>query len=156
MPVTWFEWAENTGIGTTIRNSLWMFPVIEAVHLLGLCLLGGALLIVDLRLLGFGLTRQSSESLLRQARPWLVTAIVVMLSTGVLLFLSESVKVYYNTSFWVKMTALPLGLAFTFLVRDRVVMREPPDGSARLRVVGFVSLAIWFTVAAAGRWIGFS
>lgn len=156
MPVTWFEWAENTGIGTTIRNSLWMFPVIEAVHLLGLCLLGGALLIVDLRLLGFGLTRQSSVSLLYQARPWLVTAIVVMLSTGVLLFLSESVKVYYNTSFWVKMTALPLGLAFTFLVRDRVVMREPPDGSARLRVVGFVSLAIWFTVAAAGRWIGFS
>ena len=54
-----FDWLELTPIGTAIRDSLWLFPVIEAVHLLGLALLGGAVLVLDLRMLGLGLTRQS-------------------------------------------------------------------------------------------------
>lgn len=156
MLLPFFEWAENTALGTAVRNSIWAFPVIEAMHLLGLCLLGGALLIVDLRLLGLGVTRQSASRLLHQVRPWLLGSVVLLLSTGVLLFLSEAVKCYYNTSFWVKMVALPVALVFTFTVRDRVVVREVRDDSVRLRLTGVVSLAIWFTVAAAGRWIGFS
>jgi hypothetical protein len=153
---TFFEWCENTAIGTAVRNSIWAFPVIEAIHLLGLCLLGGAVLLVDLRLLGVGLKRQSSANLVQQVRPWMVGAIAIMLTTGTLLFLSEAVKCYYNTSFWVKMTALPLALLFTFTVRDRIALNEKLDSSARLRLAGAVSIGLWFTVAAAGRWIGFS
>ena len=58
MLLPFFEWCEATTIGTLVRESLWLFPIIEAVHLLGLCLLFGALLIVDLRLLGVGLKDQ--------------------------------------------------------------------------------------------------
>lgn len=150
-----FEWCEATWIGDAIRGSLWLFPVIEAVHLLGLCLLGGAVLIVDLRMLGVGL-RQPVAEVARDARPWLVAAVVVMLTTGTALFLSESVKCYYNTAFWVKITTLPVALAFTFLVRNRVARAAAHEATARTRVVALLSLALWFTVAAAGRWIGFS
>ena len=150
-----FEWCEATWIGDTIRSSLWLFPVIEAVHLLGLCMLGGAILVLDLRMLGVGL-RQPIAEVARDARPWLIGALVVMLATGTALFLSESIKCYYNTSFWVKITTLPIALLFTFTVRNRAARGAGPDATARTRAVGLMSLALWFTVAAAGRWIGFS
>jgi hypothetical protein len=150
-----FEWCETTRIAEAIRGSLWLFPVVEAVHLLGLCLLGGAVLIVDLRMLGAGL-RQPIAEVARDARPWLIASIVVMLSTGIPLFLSEAVKCYYNQAFWVKITTLPVALLFTFLVRNRIARRAGPGATAWTRLVALASLALWFTVAAAGRWIGFS
>ena len=107
MLLPFFEWCEATALGLAVRESVWLFPAIEAVHLLGLCLLGGALLIVDLRMLGAGLTRTPVALLARQARPWLVAGVVTMLATGVLLFLSEAIKCYYSQAFWVKITTLP-------------------------------------------------
>jgi hypothetical protein len=85
-----------------------------------------------------------------------VRGVALMAATGVLLFLSEAVKCYYNTSFWVKITTLPFALAFTFGVRERVARDEQLDTSARSRSVGAASITLWFVVAAAGRWIGFS
>ncbi len=154
--IEFFRWCESTPIGRAIADSVWAFPILEAVHLLGLCMLGGALLVVDLRLLGAGLTSQPPARLARYARPWLVASVVVMVLTGIPLFLSEAIKAYYNTSFWVKMCTLPVALAFTFAVRERVARRASEDPGMVGRIVGAVSLALWFTVAAAGRWIGFS
>ena len=151
-----FEWLENTPVGTAVRESLWAFPVIEAVHLLGLCLLGGALLLVDMRLLGVGLKHQPIAELAGYAQRWMVGAVVLMLVTGTLLFLSEAVKCYYNPSFWVKMTTLPIALAFTFFVRGRIIRKPALDVTWRTRLLGLASIALWLTVAAAGRWIGFS
>ena len=151
-----FRRCESTLVGRAIADSVWAFPILEAVHLLGLCMLGGALLVVDLRLLGVGLTSQPVARLARYARPWLVASVIVMVLTGIPLFLSEAIKAYYNTSFWVKMCTLPFALAFTFGVRERVARRAADDPGMTGRIVGAVSLALWFTVAAAGRWIGFS
>ena len=151
-----FRWCQSTLIGRAIADSVWAFPILEAVHLLGLSVLGGALLVVDLRLLGVGLTGQPVARLARYARPWLVGSLVAMVLTGVPLFLSEAIKAYYNTSFWVKICTLPFAVAFTFLVRERVARRTVGEPGVVGRVVAAVSLALWFTVAAAGRWIGFS
>lgn len=155
--LSFFEWCEATALGATIRGSKWLFPVIESVHLLGLAVLGGAILLVDLRLLGLGLKRQPVAQLARDAQPWLVGSVLVMLGTGVSLFLSESIKCYYSSAFWVKMTTLPLALLFTSTVRWRVATAEEADARPLLgKLVALVSLSLWFTVAAAGRWIGFS
>ena len=157
-PESWipfFDWCEATFLGVLVRESIWMFPVIESVHLTALCLMGGALILVDLRLLGFGLHEVGLDDLERHVRPWLVAGVTVMLSTGVLLFLSEAIKCFYNTSFWVKMITLPVALLFTFLVKERAIQGGLTT-STRSRVIAAASLALWFTVAAAGRWIGFS
>jgi hypothetical protein len=150
-----FEWCEATAIGSAVRESVWLFPAIEAVHLIGLSLLFGAIIVVDLRLLGLGLSHRPIAEVLGGARPWMVGSVGQMVMTGVPLFLSESVKCYYNPSFWVKMTALPIAIAFTFGVRDRIARRPAPT-SFSTRATGVVSLVLWFTVAAAGRWIGYS
>jgi hypothetical protein len=151
-----FEWFEMTSPGVVVRESIWLFPVLEAVHLLGLCLLGGAVLLVDLRMLGLAMRGQPVPALAGQMRPWLVGAVAVLLVTGMLLFLSEAVKCFYNQSFWVKMIALPLALLFTFVVRERFAGRASEETTATIKIVAVVSMSLWFTVAAAGRWIGFS
>ena len=101
-------------------------------------------------------TRTPIALLARQATPWLVAGAATMIATGLPLFLSESVKCYYSQAFWVKITTLPLALLFTFVVRQRVALHDRGDGHGSARLVGAASIALWFTVAAAGRWIGFS
>lgn len=152
-----FQWAEATAIGETIRNSAWAFAVIESVHLLALSVIGGAVLIVDLRLLGFGLRSQPVAEVARDARPWLVGSLVVMLITGVGLFLAEPMKLYASSAFALKMTCLAAAIVFTFTVRTHVAMSEDARvRSASRTLVALISLALWFGVAASGRWIGFS
>ncbi len=154
--LSFFEWCEDTAVGHAIRDSLWLFPVIESVHLLALALIGGAILVVDLRLLGLGLRSQPVAQLARDAQPWLIGGLVVMLSTGVLLFLSESIKCYYSPPFWYKMKFLLLALLFTSTVRRKVAAAT--ETSVRPiwgKLVALVSLALWFGVGFSGRWIAF-
>jgi uncharacterized protein DUF6644 len=149
-----FQWCENSGLIVAMRSSVWLFPVIESLHLMGLALIGGAVLMVDLRLLGFGLRRQPVAQVAQDAQRWLLVSLLVMLPTGLLLFMASAVKCYYLPAFWVKMTSLFLALVFTFAVRRRVIMatRMSP---VRTRLVAVVSLSLWSSVAIAGRLVGF-
>ena len=156
MLLPFFEWCGTTWLADWVNSGVWQFAVIEAVHLLGLSLLGGSLLVVDLRLLGLGLTGQTIGSLEAQARPWLIAALALMVVTGVPMFVSLPMKYYYNQSFWLKASVLPIALVFTFTVRARLTQRIGIDTSAQTRLVGAVSIALWLTVAAAGRWIAYS
>ena len=152
-----FQWCEQSGIGDAIRRSTWLFPLIEAIHLLGLGVIGGAVLVVDMRLLGLGLRRQSTAQLAREAQPWLIGSLLLMFVTGGLLFLSEAIKCYYHAAFWFKMASLFLAVLFTFTIQRKVVMA----GETRFRpvwgkVVAVVSVILWSGVGFGGRWIGFS
>jgi uncharacterized membrane protein YhdT len=157
MLLPFFEWCEATAFGQAVKTSAWAFAVTESVHLLALAAIGGAVLVVDLRLLGLGLRSQRVSDVARDAYPWMVGSLIVMLITGVILFMSEAIKCYYSTPFWVKMTSLALAMLFTFTVRRTITMAE--EGRVRpaiYKLVALVSLALWFGVGAGGRWIGFS
>jgi hypothetical protein len=152
-----FQWCYQSGIGVTIRNSTWAFPAIEVFHLRGFGVTAGAVLIVDLRLLGVGLSRQPVKRLSAGAEPWLVAGVTMMFMSGIPLFLSESIKCYYSFAFWVKMTCLFLVLLFTFTVRRRVTRAGlNADRPTLDRFTALISLGLWSGVAWGGRWIGFS
>lgn len=157
MILPFFQWLESTGPAELLRTSIWAFPVVQAIHLLGLCLLGGAILVVDLRLLGTGLRDQPIPRLIRGARPWLLAGLLLMIVTGILMLLpAAAVRYHGNTSFWVKILTLPFAVAATLGLRGWLLRREGVETSAITRLAGALSIALWFTVAAAGRWIGFS
>jgi hypothetical protein len=99
---------------------------------------------------------QPTAQIAREAQPWLNGSLVVIIISGVLLFLSEAIKCYYNDSFWVKMTTLPFAIVFAFTIRARATTDAVRNTARRQAVVGALSIALWVTVAAAGRWIGFS
>ena len=150
------EWVQYSPLLTAMRSSQWLFPIIASIHLMGLALTGGAVLVVDLRLLGLGLRRQPVAQVARDAGRWLLVGLVVLLPTGILQFMCfAATKYYYLTAFWVKMAALSLALVFTFAVRRKVAMaddmRESPVWS---KLVAVVSLSLWSIVAIAGRLIG--
>jgi hypothetical protein len=152
-----FTWCEHSELGQAIQSSVWLFPVIESIHLVGLGVIAGAVLIVDMRLLGIGLRSRSAEQVAEDARPWLIGSLALMFASGGLLFFSEATKCYYSFPFWIKMTSLLLAIVFTFAVKSRVIrnqldLRYPLLGKA----TALVSLGLWFAVAWGGRWIGFS
>ena len=150
------QWVQFSPPLVAMRGSPWLFPVIASIHLMGLAMIGGAVLVVDLRLLGFGLRRQPVAQLARDAERWLLLSLLAMVPTGVLLFMCFATKYYYLTFFWVKMTSLFLVLVFTFSVRRRVAMADETRMSpVWSKVVALVSLSLWTTVAIGGRWIGF-
>ncbi|HEY5546482.1 MAG TPA: DUF6644 family protein [Gemmatimonadaceae bacterium] len=150
------RWVQYSSPLIAMRASPWVFPVIATIHLMGLAMIGGAVLLVDLRLLGLGLQRQPVALLARDAERWLVRGLLVMVSTGVLLFMCFATKYYYLTFFWVKMAALAAVVAFTFSVRRRIVLAgETQVNPASGRIVALVSLALWTIVAVGGRYIGF-
>src|SRR5262245_24556083 len=154
-PLPFFQWCETSLVGEAIKNSTWAFAVIESAHLLGLALIGGCVLIVNLRLLGLGLRNYPLSDLARDVWPWLLGSLAVMLSTGLAMFMSEATKCYYSEPFWVKMASLILAIGFTFTIQRRVI-RSDGFGAGTHKAVAIVSLVLWFTVGAAGRWIGFS
>ena len=157
MLLPYFQAIENGPIGATIRDSLWLFPFVEAFHLLALAVIGGAVLLVDFRLLGLGLKRQPVAELARDAQPWLIGSLLFMIASGVPLFMSEAIKCYYSFAFWTKMTALALAIIYTFTVRRRVTLADEARISpAVARAVGAISILLWSTVGWGGRWIGFS
>jgi hypothetical protein len=156
MLLQFFESCEASLIGRTIRDSLWLFPAIETVHLLALALIGGAVLIVDLHLLGLGLQRLSLSEVAREAYPWFIGSLSVIILSGVLLFLSEATKCYYNPAFWTKMTFLVAALFFSLnWLSPRALAALVAPSRTRLRILAAVSILLWSGVGLGGRFIGF-
>jgi hypothetical protein len=155
MPLSYFQWIENSGIGQAIRSSNWMFPVIEAFHLAGLSLIGGAVLILNMRLFGMGLRQTPVARLTRTVQPFFNGSLGLMLTTGSLLFLSEAVKCYYSPAFWMKMVFLALAIIFTYTVQRKVALADQAPGPFLSKLIGVVSIILWAGVGVGGRWIGF-
>jgi len=144
------KWSEATSLGRMIRNSEYAFPMIEFVHLAGLAVIGGAVIIVDMRLLGFGLKKTPVAQLAKDAQPYVTGSLIVMLVTGAMLYSSEATKCYASAAFWIKMISLLLAMIFTYTIKKRVAALDRES-----KLVGAMSILLWFGVAWGGRWIGF-
>ena len=151
------QWIQFSSLLVAMRSSPWLFPVVASIHLMGLAVIGGAVLVGDLRLLGFGLSRQPAALVVRDAERWLIAGLVLMVPTGILQFMCFGTKYYYLKFFWVKMVSLLLVLVFTFSVRRKIVAKAdgPLIRSSASKLAALVSLSLWTTVAIGGRWIGF-
>jgi hypothetical protein len=150
------QWASQSWFGHGIRDSVWLFPAVEICHLLALGLLGGTILILNLRLLGLRFRKEGVAKLAKEVRPWMLGSLGVMLFSGFFLFSSEAVKMYGNGAFRFKIVALALAVAFTFTVHRKVTMSDEGAVSPLRRIlVALVSLALWAGVGLAGRAIGY-
>ena len=154
------KWLEQTSIGASVRQSLWLFPAIETVHLLGMAALLATIGAFDLRLAGLILRGERISGLARRLIPWAWAGFVVQVITGALLFSSEATHMVVNPAFRVKMILLLLagGHALVFHLtahRTMPVWDEKTLPPAAVRIAGWISLALWIGVVAAGRWIGF-
>ena len=151
MLLPFFQWMESLAI---YGPSIYLGPAVNIVHLTAMVTFLGALLIVDLRLLGAGLTQQPPAAVARDAQPWLLTGLIVLVLTGVPAVMATATLQYSNSVFWVKMYLLTLALVYTFTVRRKVAFAEDGRfGSGTMRAVGLLSIVMWLSVAALARLI---
>lgn len=150
-----FEWMGGLAFSSFFLQNTWASPIIQCIHLLALVVFSGAVLVVDVRLLGRGLVRTPLAQLARIIEPFLIWSFVALLATGVPMMMSLALKEYYSPHFWWKMQVLLLGLVFTFTIRRKVTLADEADmGSVLPKIVGLLSMALWTTVAAWARLIG--
>ncbi len=156
MLLQFFQWTNELPFSVAFRESLWYFPVTQAFHLVALAFFAGAILVVDIRLLGAGLNKYPVAHVASDARPWFVGSLIVMTITGVPQFMSNAMRYYDNPVFYFKMGMLLVAFIYAVTIHRRVTRTDEVRlGRVWPKVVALVSLALWFIVTVGGRAIGF-
>ncbi|HEY6342568.1 MAG TPA: DUF6644 family protein [Bryobacteraceae bacterium] len=148
----YFEWCGNTWLGSTIRDTVWAFPVIETFHLLALAVLLGSVLIVNLRVFGLGSRYLSAAHMARQLEPWMLASIGVLIASGIPMAFSEPIKCFESYSFPIKMGLIVVGIVVQFTIQRKWVMAENAT-KRQAQFAAIVSIAVWTAVGAAGKGI---
>jgi hypothetical protein len=146
--LAFFEWLEALGLGKGEYTNAFM----NVAHLLSLTVFIGAMLVVDLRLIGSGMRRQPIGELTRNAQPWLLGGFVAMVLTGASQVAATPMKAYFSDQFWLKMQLLIVGVIFTAVVRTLIANRD--EAPAWGKFAGVASIALWSYIAVQGRLIG--
>jgi hypothetical protein len=158
---SFLQWLEQTRFSTFLRESTLGEPIVESLHVLTLTLFLGFAVLLDLRLLGWCLTRRRMSEVLAQFNPYLVVGFLIMITTGTLLFISDPVTFYPNTFLRVKMLMLVLAglnvLIFNATIGRKVaewdLATQTPRGA---KIAAIVSLVLWAAIVAAGRAIAYT
>jgi hypothetical protein len=151
-----FQWLGHTAVGRAMQHSTYGVAIVEMVHLLALAILGGTILLVDLRLIGVGLKRQSASRLDRELAPLFWGSFAVIALSGIIILSAEPMKCYYNAAFRAKMSILFVALLFHLTLHRKVVASaREKTSSAWAKSAAAVSLVLWLAVGLAGRAIGF-
>ncbi|HEX4025376.1 MAG TPA: DUF6644 family protein [Steroidobacteraceae bacterium] len=156
-----FAWLHATALAETIRESSYLFPWIESIHVLALTLVVGSISIVDLRLLGIASRDRSAAQLMAEVLPFTWTAFIVALLSGGTLFTSHAVGYAQNFQFRMKMLLLALAginMLVFHLFTGRHAARWSQDHPIpwQARLAAGISLTLWIGIVAFGRWIGFT
>ena len=152
---------EDSGLADAIRENDVLFPSIESVHVLAVCLVVGSIMAVDLRLLGFASVKRPISAVTRGILPLTWGAFAVAVASGFLMFISNAAKYLGNGFFVAKLCLIAAAginmLVFHFIsARDRRhwdLQARPPFAA---RLAGGISMLLWIAVVACGRWIGFT
>lgn len=152
-----FEWSETTWFGVIGKTWGAAFAFIEAIHLIALAVLGGSVIASDGRVLGLVLTDVPARTVIDRTHTLFVWSLAVLLFTGVFMACGVATKIYYLQVFWFKMLALGAGMLFHYFIRKPLYQYDLSElNSVVVKMTAISSLLVWFLVAAAGRWIGYS
>jgi len=154
------QWAYQTPLSVSIRESIWIYPILNVLHCVGILLVAGTIVVVDLRLLGLGLRRCRVSSVVRQVLPWTLSGFAFMALTGSLLAWSEPLRLYKSVFFPWKLVFLAAAglnaLCFHLGVYRSVGAWDAQSRTPlRARLAGAASILCWICVISAGRAIGY-
>ena len=155
------RWLESTPGSVALHESIWVYPIVESVHVLTLCIFLGLTVILDLRLLGATLPATPVSQIVRRFLPWTVAGFAIMVVTGALLFYAIPVKTYLNIFFRLKVVFLlmaGLNVAIFQRTASPTINRWDldPRPPFRARLAGAVSLALWAAIVVCGRMIAYN
>jgi len=156
-----FRQIEMTSTSTALRESIWMFPIVETSHVLGLALSVGAAIWVDLRLMGVSMRKYTVSEMFAFVKPVMTVGFTVMMVTGMLLFWAHALKCYESGYFRLKLLLLVAAglniLVFHATVdRRRTAWDQSPRPPLQAQLSGLLSIALWLAIVAAGRLMAYT
>ena len=151
---------ESSGLGRMMRESLWAYPTVETLHIIGLATIYGSVLVVDLRLLGLS-RKVSVANLARHALPWTVGAFGLVLVTGLMMFTAHTQDFLGNRVFMLKMAliltaGINAALLHTGSLRTVGAWDVGVPPPARVRVAAAASIVLWTSIIACGRFLAYT
>ena len=151
---------QDSAIGTAIRESIWTFPAIETVHVIGLAVSVGILVLLDIRLVGAGFRHALPSQIMNQLKTWYLTGFIIMFTSGIFLFWSEAAKCYTSDTFRMKILFLVLAGVNAAFFEVKYVPKYSKWESAGpfplgAKLVGWCSIICWLGVIGYGRWTAY-
>ena len=136
-----------------LNTNEWAFPVCEVLHIIGFAIAIGTITMVDLRLLGIGMKKETAADLVKGTGAWTLGGLALVLITGPLIFSSDPNLYLHNISFRFKITCLVLAIIYNYTIHRKVALSGTTGGVAAL--VGLISLVLWVSVVFGGIFIAF-
>jgi uncharacterized protein DUF6644 len=155
------QWLEKTPWSIALHESLWVYPIVESVHVLTLCLFLGTAVMLDLRLLGLTMRQVPFSEVAAKLLPWTAAGFALMVISGSLLFYAIPVRTYLNIFFRMKVGMLILAGLNVWVFHRTVYRRMPawdlePVTPIGARIAGGLSLVLWAGIVIAGRMIAYN
>ena len=153
------EWLEKTTWAVGIRQSLWLYPALEIVHIVGIVMLVGAAFLFDLRLLGYS-KNLPVNGLARHLLPWSQRGLILIIPSGILLFITNAKALGTDFTFWLKIT-LRVVAALNVFVFHHFIFKTTPNPNAEIilpkssKVSAVVSIIVWIAIIACGRLLAY-
>jgi hypothetical protein len=160
MLLSFAQWIQATAFFTALRGSANTYPVILSLHMVGIAMFGGMILMTDMRLLGWGMRKRSIADVIdgfRVPKRW---GLLLIVTCGVLMAGSKAEEYYYNVFFRSKMILLGLVLIHELVFRRSVyanpaALDNAPVVPASAKLAAILSLLLWISIACCGRGIGY-
>ena len=153
-----FEWLESSYVAIYIRQSPLLFPAIEIVHIVGIIFLAGSAFLFDLRLLGVS-KKLTVTDIARYVLPWSRRSLLIVIPSGLLLFISQAKALSTNGVFGLKLILILMAFAnagffhrYTFRAASDWDTSQPP---AAAKAAAIISLMLWTSVITCGRLIAY-
>ena len=155
----WLLWLEKSAWAKGIRQTDWVYPALEIGHIAGIVLLAGAAFLFDLRLLGFSKNLPVTE-LARHLLPWSRRGLLLIIPTGLLLFITNAVALGQDPVFWLKMgllaaAGLNAGIFHRFTLPTAPAWNTNYFSPASARITAIASIVLWLAVISCGRLLAY-
>jgi len=138
-----------------LNNNEWSFPLTECVHIAMFAMSVGTIALVDLRLLGWAFRRESAAQMLKDTSLWTLTGLIVVITSGFIIWTSDPLRYYYNWSFRYKIIALVIAIIYNYTIHRKVAQSATSPPAVRALVATF-SLLIWISIVFAGLFYAFT
>lgn len=158
-PLSWLQWLEDSSWSSAIRQSAWLYPALEIVHIIGIVLLVGPAFLFDIRMLGF--SKNLPISLLeKHLLTWSMRAVILVVPSGLLLFITNAAALGHDPVFYTKLMVIVIA-GINAWIFHKIILKTVPSWNTGVpapvsaKITALVSIIAWITVIACGRLLAY-
>ena len=150
------EWLYGTAVSSAIRDTSWIVPTVQAIHICAIAVVVGSALVTELRIAGVVAPDESLSVVAQRYLPWMWRAVGVLLATGLVMVVGEPERVLANSVFWLKMLLVLTGVLLSIYLRRPLLRSEGGVRKEPTKALAWLLLILWVGVIFSGRWIAYT